>query len=45
MHGVQQGFAIEWEWGQLTEEVLYDSITKLINDPRYVLTFFIVILY
>ena len=37
MQSVQQGMAIKWEWEQLSDDVLYDSITKLVNDPRCVL--------
>lgn len=32
----QEGYALKLEWEDLTEELLYESIQKIINQPRYI---------
>lgn len=32
---VEEGAAIKYEWEELTEDVLYDSIKNLVEQPRY----------
>jgi hypothetical protein len=31
----EEGYAIKLEWENLNEELLYESIQKLLNQPRY----------
>ncbi|EFX66425.1 hypothetical protein DAPPUDRAFT_64710 [Daphnia pulex] len=31
----EDGYAIKLDWNQLTEEVLYDAIQLVLNEPRY----------
>jgi glucuronosyltransferase len=31
----EDGYAIKLDWNQLTEEVLYDAIQRILTDPRY----------
>lgn len=31
----KEGFGIKLDWNQVNEEMLYETITRIINDPRY----------
>ncbi len=33
--GKDEGYALKLDWAELSEELLYKTITELINEPKY----------
>jgi glucuronosyltransferase len=38
---VSEGYALKLDWNDLNEQNLFDSITSLINEPRYQINSFL----